>query len=104
MLGLLLIYFLGKKFYELAHEYDRSRWGFAILGVVVYYLGTFLAGVIIVLLGSNSAAFLNLPDIVISLMSIPFGLLSAWILYRMLERSWLNAQESTNTDVLDQNL
>ncbi len=104
MLGLLLIYFLGKKFYELAHEYDRSRWGFAILGVVVYYLGTFLAGVIIVLLGSNSAAFLNLPDIVISLMSIPFGLLSAWILYRILEASWLKAQESTDSDVLDQNL
>jgi len=104
MLGLLLIYFLGKKFYELAHEYDRSRWGFAILGVVVYYLGTFLAGVIIVLLGSNSAAFLNLPDIVISLMSIPFGLLSAWILYRLLERSWINAKESTDSDVLDQNL
>ena len=102
MLGLLLIYFLGKKFYELAHEFDRSRWGFAILGVVVYYLGTFLAGVVLVLFGGSSLD--NVPDIVISLISIPFGLLAAWILYRMLERSWLNAQESTNTDVLDQNL
>lgn len=102
MLGLLLIYFLGKKFYELAHEFDRSRWGFAILGVVVYYLGTFLAGVVLVLFGGSSLD--NVPDIVISIISIPFGLLSAWILYRLLERSWLNAQETTNTDVLDQNL
>jgi hypothetical protein len=102
MLGLLLIYFLGKKFYELAHEYNRSRWGFAILGVVVYYLGTFLAGVVLVLFGGSSLD--NVPDIVISLLSIPFGLLSAWILYRMLERSWIKTQESTNSDVLDQNL
>ncbi len=104
MLGLLLIYFLGKKFYELAHEYNRSRWGFAILGVAAYYAGTFIAGVGFVLLGAYMGAFSNLPDIVISLLSIPFGLLAAWLLYRMLERSWINAKESTDSDVLDQNL
>jgi hypothetical protein len=104
MLGLLLLYFLGKKFYELAHEYNRSRWGFAILGVASYYAGVFIAGVGFVLLGAYIGAFSNLPDIVISLLSIPFGLLAAWLLYRMLERSWINAQESTDSDVLDQNL
>ena len=37
MLGLLLIYWIGKKYYELATEHNRSPWGYAILGVFVYY-------------------------------------------------------------------
>jgi hypothetical protein len=104
MLGLLLLYFLGKKFYELAREHGRSRWGFAILGIATYYVGTIIAGVLFILLGAYMGAFSNLPEIVINLLSIPFGLLSAWLLYRMLERSWINAQTSTESDVLDQNL
>ena len=35
MLGLVLLYWIGKYFYKLAEEYDKSKWGFAILGLVL---------------------------------------------------------------------
>jgi hypothetical protein len=34
MLGLILIYFVGKAFYDLAGLHGKSQWGFAILGIV----------------------------------------------------------------------
>ncbi|TDN87659.1 hypothetical protein DET49_111107 [Salegentibacter sp. 24] len=37
MLGLLLLYWIGKYHYRLAGEYDKSQWGFTILGIVAYY-------------------------------------------------------------------
>ena len=47
MLGLLLLYFVGKYFYNLAKEYNKSNWGFAILGIVVYYGGIIIFSFII---------------------------------------------------------
>ena len=35
MLGLLLIYFIGKYFYDLAAEFEKNKWLYAILGVVM---------------------------------------------------------------------
>ena len=46
MLGLLLLYWVGKYFYKLAEEHDKSKWGFAILGVVSYYAGIVVFGFI----------------------------------------------------------
>jgi hypothetical protein len=67
MLGLFLLYFIGKSFYELAHEYDKSRWGFAIAGVVAYYFGTFVAGILFYLLDDLGLwiSMENLPDIAV---------------------------------------
>ena len=48
MLGLILIYFIGKRFQDLAKTYDNHKWGFAIAGVATYYIGTFIAGILIV--------------------------------------------------------
>ena len=39
MLGLVLLYWIGKYYYKLAEVYNKSQWGFAILGIVVYYAG-----------------------------------------------------------------
>ncbi len=44
MLGLFLLYFIGKIFYQLAEAHNKNKWVFAILGVIAYYAGTFLGG------------------------------------------------------------
>jgi hypothetical protein len=44
MLGLVFIYFIGRYYYKLAENHNRSKWGFAVLGVATYYGGTFAAG------------------------------------------------------------
>jgi len=106
MLGLFLIYFIGKSFYQLAHDYDKSRWGFAILGIVSYYAGTFIGGMILAIIGliANSNFVETMPHIVLSLIAVPFGLLFCWGFYKILENQWDKPSKSINNDSLDSNI
>jgi hypothetical protein len=106
MLGLLLIYFIGKAYYELAHEYNKSRWGFAIVGVVAYYAGAFIAGIIFALLSEFGITdfFIELPEIGLSFLALPFGTLACWALYRILSNNWSNQSLENNNESLDSDL
>ncbi|MEM8528652.1 MAG: hypothetical protein AAGG68_28695 [Bacteroidota bacterium] len=99
MLGLLIIYFLGKRFYTLAEEHDKSAWGFAILGVGIYYAASIVAGIIIVILyelyGTGSIDDVN--DRVLSLISMPFGILAWWLAYLYTKKRF-EAKPKTVTD------
>jgi hypothetical protein len=106
MLGLFLIYFIGKSFYDLAFEFHKSQWGFAILGVVSYYAGTIVAGVIFGLLVEFDVvpALSNIPELALNVIAMPFGLLACWGLYQLLKSQWANEPEKQNTEVLDTDL
>ncbi len=106
MLGLLLIYFIGKYFYDLAIKYAQSKWGYAILGVIMYYAGAFMGGILIgifmELTGSNVA---GTNDFVLGLIALPFGLLTCWLFYKFLEKRWSGAViPGTNSDILDEGM
>lgn len=90
MLGLLLLYFIGRSHYRLAAEYGKGEWAFAILGVAVYYAGTFLFGFILglVMEASNPGSVDDMPNLLLGLIVMPFGLLSTWLLYFLLKRNW----------------
>lgn len=91
MLGIVLIYFIGKKFYDLADNYKKNQWLYGILGVVSYYAGTFILGIFLGLyyeFGSSSGSIDDLGDLGLSLIAIPAGLLSCYIFYTLLERNW----------------
>lgn len=106
MIGLFLIYWIGKSFYELAHEHDKSRWGFAILGVVSYYAGTMIAGVILALLSEAGiiGSIDNMNPIALSALGLPMGLLTCWLLYRLLKSQWSKRREEPDTEVIDRDL
>lgn len=90
MLGLILLYWLGKYFYKLAGEYDKSKWGYAILGIGVYIVAT-IATVILLLLFDEifELNFLNsLNDRIVDLICMPFGLASVYFLYKYLQKNW----------------
>ncbi|MFT7606662.1 MAG: hypothetical protein ACI8VT_004265 [Saprospiraceae bacterium] len=104
MLGLVLIYFIGKYFYELAQRFDKNGWGYAILGVASYYIGSFIGGIILVLcyefLAVGSIDGIN--DFALGLIALPFGLLACWGTYKLLERNFSNAPTDTlHPDILD---
>ena len=103
MLGILLIYLVGRKFYDLAGNHNKHQWGYAILGVFSYYVGTFIAGIVIALylefFGSTSIDEIN--EFVLSLIAIPFGLLACWVTYLLLEKNWEKKTVHDNTDILD---
>ncbi|RAR47269.1 hypothetical protein [Flavobacterium lacus] len=89
MLSLLFIYFLGKYFYTLAEKHKQNEWLYAILGVFVYYVSTFLFAFIIMGLELIfSLGYEGFLDKSIGYISIPFGLLGCWGFYKLLENKW----------------
>ena len=90
MLGLLLLYWIGKYYYQLAEKYDRSRWGFAILGIITYYFGVMLFGLIIGVIAEIIAPgyIENMNDLALNFIIMPFGILSTYSLYRLIENRW----------------
>ncbi len=98
MLGLLLLYWIGKYFYKLAEEYHKNLWGFAILGVVVYYGGIFFFGIIAVVMMEiiYPGSIDTFNETLLSLLMIPFGILSSYLLYKYLEKVWKKNRDNTN--------
>jgi len=104
MFGIILIYFIGKYFYKLAEKYNRSKWGFAVIGVVVYYAGILISGIIIAF-ALDTFGFMaidDINDVALGLAGLPFGLLACWGLYKILERNWSNKNNNPyDIDILD---
>ncbi len=89
MLGIVLIYFLGKAFYDLAGQHGRNKWGYAVAGVVSYYFGTFVIGIVLYLgLDLFGVNVDEMNDLVLNFLAIPFGLLACWLYYKFLEKKF----------------
>ncbi|MFN6943342.1 MAG: hypothetical protein ACK4ND_00230 [Cytophagaceae bacterium] len=105
MLGILLLYFIGKSYYSLAERFKKKKWLYVILGIVSYYAGTAVIGLIMGFLIELGVApqLDHIPDIAINLIAMPFGILACWLLHRNLENRWSKAPASINNEVLDGN-
>lgn len=103
MLGLILLYWIGKHFYRLAEKFDKNEWGYAILGVVFYYAGTFIAGIIVAVIAEILSPGLTdtFNDTIFGLLMAPFGILSCYLLYKYLEKKWKNNNLDPNSDPID---
>jgi len=90
MLGILLIYFIGKRFYDLAEEFEQNKWLYAIIGIVIYYgIGTLLLTFIIVLdIYFFDWGFNWEQSYGMSLLMIPLGIFAVWLFYQFLENRW----------------
>jgi hypothetical protein len=105
MIGLILLYFVGKAFYNLAGQHNRSEWGFAILGVVSYYGGLFVGGFILALIiQAVTGSIDQFSETVLGLMALPFGVLTCWGFYKILERRWNRSPLVNTSDLLDGDL
>ncbi len=89
MLGILLIYFIGKRFYDLSEEYKQNKWLYAILSIVVYYVGIFSTGIILGIITAFGIIDIDLENsLMMSLISLPFGLGAVYLFYILLEKKW----------------
>jgi hypothetical protein len=50
MLGLVLIYWVGRKFYDLADYHKRSQWGYTFVGLGIYFGTQLIFGMVLELL------------------------------------------------------
>ncbi|MBL4605948.1 MAG: hypothetical protein JKY02_09900 [Flavobacteriaceae bacterium] len=91
MLGVLLLFFIGKYYFKLAEKYKKSKWGYTVLGVVTYYGGTFIYGIIYGIIYFSMYPDAHESEVnnwTLMLTAIVAGLVSAFILYFLLERNW----------------
>ncbi len=101
MLGILFIYFIGKYFYQLAEEHQQNKWLFAILGVVTYYAGTFIGGIILGLIGMLFAIEIDWDNTIMTTVAgLFFGIITTYIFYVLLKRIWRN-KEIISIDSID---
>ena len=103
MLGLILWYFIGKYFYDLAEHHKKSKWGYAIFGIFSYYLGPIIFGLSLAVYSEINSEFdiESIDSLAIDLLSIPLGLLSCWITYVLLKKRFERKSNSVSGDMLD---
>jgi hypothetical protein len=103
MIGLLIIYFIGKWFYKLAEKHQRQKWLFAILGVVVYYATAILGGfaIILIAVAVRDEEILDSLYPLLGLMGLPIGLLSIWGFHTILRKNWEGNPMGSQTELLD---
>jgi hypothetical protein len=101
MLGLILVYWIGKYFYRLAEDYDKSKWGVAFLGVVSFYVGLLLFGFTIGIFAEvfSPGFFDDFNETLLSLIAMPFGLFCCYLLYFYLEKDWKKEDPRNNNSI-----
>lgn len=91
MIGLFLIYFIGKSYFDLAIKNDKNKWLYAFLGVLIYYGSAYLFAILLsaVISATGHDEFLDsLSDLKLGLMSLPIGILSVVGVFKLLEKKW----------------
>lgn len=103
MLSFVLLYFLGKYFYDLSIEYDKNKGLYTFLGVSISFIGYFVFGIIATLIIElASPGFIDgVSDRALGYMMLPFGILSAYLYYKFLKKRWSIKTKKTDFDVLD---
>ena len=101
MLDILLLYFIGRKFYTLSESFNRNKWGYALLGIAAYIVTILF--MVVFLLAMNRRGYaeeIKLNATVAGLIAVPFGLLSCFGVYSLLKKQW-KAYVIENPDILD---
>jgi hypothetical protein len=105
------IFVVGKLYYDLAdHYYRSSPWSYALLGIVVYFIGGILSyiGILIPFMAYIDYNLIEFsPDLKPEYLILHFILyfawifiafLPSWILYKRLGSRWLREAEGRNND------
>jgi NADH:ubiquinone oxidoreductase subunit 5 (subunit L)/multisubunit Na+/H+ antiporter MnhA subunit len=99
MIGFLLLYFVWKRFADLALQYGKSKhngW----FGILVYIGGLLSFGIVLGILNGIFNWEIDWENnMVIKLMDIPLGILCCYILYVILKKKW--ESEVVKLDTID---
>lgn len=107
MLGILILFFIGRIFYRLAERYGRNVWGYGALGIVLFYLSMTLSGALSAiaydLFGFGSID--EMSDNMIFILSFPLGLLIYYGFYKFTEKKFKDKGAFLNHDeILDEGM
>lgn len=105
MVGIIPLIILGRIFYKLAQEYNKSDWGYAILAVITYLITMFgsalaLAFVKIVQSGGIDAEVIAKDnEMLINILSTIVGVVCCIILYYFLKNRWQKEEANTIDEI-----
>jgi len=90
MLGLLCLYYIGKYYYKLAAQYDKKKWLYAILGILSFYAGALIVGVLLGIYIEITGKYelYDVDDWVFELAMFPFCLATCILFYMLLRHLW----------------
>ena len=99
MLSFLLLYFVWKKFADLAVGYGKSK-HYGWLGILVYVVGLLVIGMILGILNEILGWGIDFENnLAIKFMDLPIGLGCCYILYLILDKKWKS--EVVETESID---
>ncbi|WP_395077712.1 hypothetical protein [Flavobacterium sp.] len=87
---ILLFYYIWKRFADLAFKYNHNKkWIYGVLGIVVYYGGTLIGGLILGFLTVIFDFTINWENnFLMSIIGVPFGLATCYATYYFLHKKW----------------
>lgn len=105
MLGILVMFYVGKSFFDLAHRFNKEvwlQWVLGFMGIGMYYLGTFIGGILLGVAEAYGWIYVsNMSDIAIAFLGLPFGLLACIIFYYLLKRYYSKTKTQIDPNILD---
>lgn len=102
MLGIVILFSIGSYFYKLAEKFNKNKWLYGILGVVVYFVGTTLtAGMIGIIMGLINVDVTDKLARAIGYATIPIGFLLTFVLYKILKPNW--EEEYKRKQIIERN-
>lgn len=109
MISLIILYYVGKAFSDLANKYERSNWLYAILGIGSYFIVQLVFGFALAVVWYSTNDTEWDPGAGLDLIGIVIGALSCWGFYTWLDYYWSKNPNvlgfSTNeSDLLDDDL
>ncbi|MFY0629409.1 MAG: hypothetical protein JXR05_03450 [Flavobacteriaceae bacterium] len=98
-MGLIFSIIIGSAFYRLATEYKKSKWGYAIVGFIVFYVISYVSFFIIAIIQDKetleyaSSSYIYFLGVILPYI---LGLIIVVILYIFLDNKWGKAIDKAN--------
>ena len=101
MLGIVILFLAGREFYRLADNHDKQKWGYAIGAIALYYVTSFIAAFVIILVLSFTIpeTVETTSDTVLGLSGVPFGIAACYFLYHFLKKKWVKEAKAVGLEI-----
>ncbi len=101
MLGIILLIVIARHFYRLAEKYEKNKWLFGFIGIVSYYAGTFIVGILLGLANEIFSLNINFENKYgLGIIAMPFGIGLAYVLHSILKH---NLKEQYHRKIIAEN-
>ena len=100
MFSILFIYFIGKRFYDLAEAYKQNKWAYAVLGILIYFAAGFILGLGLGVLDLFFDWQIDWDrNSILKVISIVIGVLAVWGFHVFLKKRWAGLQLPIEDDI-----